>query len=98
VGTSYVRIVTAVQWAYVMGFIFIGFLQAVKRPMYGFVESIVRKIILPLGVFYLLVRVWHVDLITFWWSSVVINIAVAIVTIFYGRHILHKITTKDGER
>ncbi len=96
VGTTYVRIATAVQWAYVMSFLFIGFLQAVKRPLYGFVESIVRKIILPLGVFYLMVRVWNVDLVTFWWSSVVINIAVAIVTICYGRHILHKITTKGG--
>lgn len=97
VGTTYVRIVTAVQWAYVMSFIFIGFLQAVKRPLYGFLESIIRKIILPMLVFYLMVRVWNVDLVTFWWSSVVINIAVAIVTILYGRHILHKITAKGGK-
>lgn len=93
VGTTYVRVVTAVQWAYVMGFVFIGFLQAVKRPMYGFVESVVRKILLPLGVFYLMVRVWNVELVTFWWGSVAINITVAIITIFYGRHILHKVTT-----
>jgi putative MATE family efflux protein len=97
VGTTYVRIVATMQWAYVMSFVFIGFLQAVKRPMYGFVESIVRKIILPLGLFYLLVNVWDVNLTTFWWGSVGINIAVAIVTIFYGRHILHKVTSGEDE-
>jgi len=91
-GAKYTRMMTTVQWSYVMGFIFIGFLQAVKRPMYGLVESIVRKICLPLMVFYLMVRVWDVDLVTFWWSSVVINVAVVVLTIAYGRHILHKIT------
>lgn len=91
-GTSYVRIVSAVQWAYVMGFIFLGFLQAVKRPMYGFVESVVRKIIVPSIVFYVLVRVMDVGLTTFWWSSVVINITMAVVTILYGLHILRKVT------
>ena len=47
VGTKYVRIVTFIQWSYVSGFVYIGFLQALKRPMYGFVESFTRKIILP---------------------------------------------------
>lgn len=51
-GKNYVRIVTFIQWAYVSGFIYIGCLQALKRPMYGFVESVVRKIILPLPVCY----------------------------------------------
>ncbi len=92
VGTLYVRIVSVVQWAYVMGSIFIGFLQAVKRPMYGFVESAMRKILLPLGVYYLLVVMWEVDLLTFWWGSVVVNICVAIVTICYGWRVLARVT------
>ena len=91
-GAIYVRIVTAVQWAYVMGFVFLGFLQAVKLPMYGFYESVLRKIVLPIGVFYILVRVWDVGLETFWWSTVVINITVALVTIWYGRSVLRKLT------
>lgn len=88
VGIEYVRIVTFVQWAYVMGFVYIGFLQAVKRPMYGFIEAVIRKIILPLVVFYLVVHVLDLELAGFWWSSVVINIGVAIVTISYGRYVL----------
>jgi len=90
-GTIYVQIVATVQWAYVMGFIYLGFLQAVKRPMYGLFESIVRKIGLPLIVYYLMVRVWDADLNTFWWSSVVINICVALITITYGRRVLNKL-------
>ncbi len=97
VGSAYVRVVTAVQWAYVMGFVFIGFLQAVKRPMYGFIESIVRKIILPLVLFYFLVRVWKVDLEAFWWGSVAINVTVAIFTIFYARLVLREITDRGVE-
>ncbi len=94
-GSTYVRIVVFTQWAYVVGFIYIGFLQAVKRPMYGFVESIIRKIILPMSVFYLLVTIWKVELITFWWGMVAINIIMAVVTLVYGRSVLKKITDQE---
>lgn len=88
IGVNYVRIITFTQWAYVMSFIYIGFLQAVKRPMYGFAESVTRKVVLPLGVFYVVVHVFDVNLSGFWWSMVAINSAVAIVTIGYARHVL----------
>jgi putative MATE family efflux protein len=91
-GTTYVRIMTSIQWAYIMTFVYMGFLQAVKRPMYGFVESIVRKMILPLAVFYLAVRVMEVSLQSFWWSMAIINIAMTIVTIIYARSVLRKLT------
>ena len=91
-GARYVRIVTAVGWSYVMSFVFLVFLQAVKRPVYGFYESIFRKIIIPTGVFYFLVRVYDVGLNTFWWSSVVINILVALITFIYGWTLLKRLT------
>ena len=91
-GARYVRIVTAVGWSYVMSFVFLAFLQAVKRPVYGFYESIFRKIIIPTGVFYLLVRVYDVGLSTFWWSSVVINILIALITFIYGWTVLRRLT------
>lgn len=92
VGSTYVRIITVVQWAYVMGFIFIGFLQAVKRPMYGLIESVTRKVILPSILFYFIARVWQVELNTFWWSLVILNTSIAFITITYGRHVLKKMT------
>ncbi len=90
-GRDYVRIVTFIQWAYVAGFIYIGCLQALKRPMYGFVESVIRKIILPLAVFYAVVHVFDVGLTGFWWSMVVINAVMAVVTIIYVRSILKRL-------
>lgn len=92
VGTSFVRIMICTQWAYVMGFVYIGFLQAVKRPMYGFIESVIRKIVLPLCVFYILVELWKVELLSFWWSIVMINVGMALVTITYARFVMRKIT------
>ena len=91
-GTDYVRIVAFIQWAYVMTFIHIGFLQAVKRPMYGFVESIIRKVALPLVVFYVLVKVWDAELLDFWHGMVAINVAMTIVTIIYAQSVLRKLT------
>lgn len=90
-GTSYVRIMSLIQWAYVMTFIHIGFLQAVKRPMYGFVESVIRKIILPMAVFYVLVQVLDVSLANFWYGMVAINVAMTIVTILYAQSVLRKL-------
>ena len=94
IGKEYVRIVTFIQWAYVAGFIYIGCLQALKRPMYGFVESIVRKILLPLPIFYTVVVVLDVNLASFWWSSIAINAAMAVVTILYVRSILRRLPSK----
>ncbi len=92
VGTNYVQIMTFIQWAYVMTFIHTGFLQAVKRPMYGFVESIIRKLILPVGVFYTVVRIYEVELQAFWYSMVIINIAMTLVTITYAQGVLRRLT------
>ena len=90
-GTTYVRIMAMIQWAYVMTFVHTGFLQAVKRPMYGFVESVIRKIILPLGVFYIVVTLLEVHLNGFWFSMAAINVAMTIVTIIYAQSVLRKI-------
>ena len=93
VGANYTRIMAFIQWAYVMGFIFIGFLQAIKRPMYGFVEAVIRKIVLPIGVFYFAVKVLEVDLDGFWYSMVAINVTMTFVTMAYARSVLKKMTS-----
>lgn len=87
-GVEYTRIVAFIQWAYVMTFIHTGFLQAVKRPMYGFVEAVVRKLLLPIPIFYLLVRVYQVELNGFWYGMAAINIAMTLVTVGYAQWLL----------
>ena len=91
VGTKYVRIVTFIQWTYVSGFVYIGFLQALKRPMYGFVESFTRKVILPIIVFSLVVHVFELSLEGFWVAMCAINVFMAIITISYGQSVLRKL-------
>ncbi len=91
VGTKYVRIVAFIQWSYVSGFVYIGFLQALKRPMYGFIEAFTRKIILPGIIFPLVVHYFSVGLEGFWISMCAINAFMAIITISYGQHVLKKL-------
>ena len=90
-GTRYIQIMAFIQWSYVMTFTNTGFLQAIKRPGYGFVESVVRKIVLPIAIFYLLVSVREVSLETFWFGMVGINVIMALVTIAYGRWMLKRL-------
>lgn len=90
-GIKYVRIVSFIQWSYVSGFVYIGFLQALKRPIYGFIESFTRKIILPMIVFNIVIGVFEVSLEGFWISMCVINAFMAIITISYGQHVLGKL-------
>ncbi len=93
VGANYTRIMALIQWAYVMGFTYIGFLQAIKKPMYGFIEAVLRKVVLPLGIFYLAVNVFGFQLTGFWFSMVAINIVMTVVTITYARSVLNRITS-----
>lgn len=95
-GANYTRIMAFLQWAYVMGFIHIGFLQAIKRPMYGFAEAVIRKIVLPLGVFYFAVKILETSLNGFWFSMVAINIAMTLVTIAYAQRVLKKMTFRKS--
>ncbi|MEM7790954.1 MAG: MATE family efflux transporter [Verrucomicrobiota bacterium] len=92
-GARYVKIMAFIQWSYVMTFIYTGFLQAVKRPGYGLIESVIRKIILPMSVSYVLVSVMNVGLNSFWFGLVGINAMMAVVTILYGQWTLKKLVT-----
>ena len=90
VGTTYIQIMVFIQWAYVMTFLHTGYLQAVKRPMYGFVESVIRKIILPIVVFNSLVTVVGVTVVEFFYAMVAINVLMTVATIMYAQYILRR--------
>jgi len=90
IGTLYIRIMSLIQWAYVMNFIHIGFLQAVKRPLYGFAESVTRKILLPIAIFHPIAAILFVDLTVFWIAMVIINVTMTVITITYAQFVLHR--------
>lgn len=96
VGVEYIQIMAFIQWTYVVTFTCTGFLQAIKRPLYGFWESLVRKIILPCGLFFYLVHVLHHGYISLWWATVGINVGMTIITLLYVRNILQRLTDEGS--
>ena len=90
IGAYYIKVMALIQWAYVLTAIHVSFLQAVKRPMYGFVEAVARKIILPLGVFYTVVVTLSGSLEQFWYSLAAINVLMTVITVVYAQAVVRR--------
>ena len=91
-GVVCLRIIAPIQWSYIMSATHIAMLQALKRPSYGFVESVTRKIILPVPILWLLVISWQKDIEWIWYCNAAINILMTGITICYARFVLAKLT------
>ena len=92
IGVRYIHIITFVQWSYVMTSTHLAFLQAIKRPMYGFFQAILRKILLPLPLIYLLVIRWEYGIDAVWFSMAGTNVLMTLVTIVYAQRVLKNLT------
>ena len=92
IGVTCLRIFAFVQWAYVMTSTHIAMLQAIKRPMYGFFESVTRKIILPMPLLWLFIARWNQSVLWIWYTSATTTILMTVVTVGYARWVLKKKT------
>jgi len=90
IGVTCLRIFAFVQWSYVMTSTHIAMLQAIKRPMYGFFESITRKIILPMPLLWLFIAHWDKGLLWIWYTSAVTTLLMTVITVLYARSVLKK--------
>ena len=90
VGTTCLQIFAFVQWAYVMTATHLAMLQAIKRPTYGFFESITRKIILPVPLLLLFIIQWHKSVEWIWYTSALTTVFMTLVTVTYARSVLMK--------
>ena len=90
IGVTCLRIFAFVQWAYVMTSTHIAMLQAIKRPMYGFFESVTRKIILPMPLLWLFIAQWDKGLLWIWYTSASTTILMTVITVLYARSVLKK--------
>ena len=90
VGTTCLRIFAFVQWAYVMTSTHLAMLQAIKRPTYGFFESVTRKIILPVPLLFLFIIQWHKSVEWIWYTSASTTLIMTLVTILIARSVLKK--------
>ena len=88
VGVTCLRIFAFVQWAYVMTSTHNAMLQAIKRPMYGFFESVTRKIILPMPLLWLFIAQWEKSVLWIWYTSATTTVLMTLVTVAYARSVL----------
>ena len=96
-GVLCLNIIAPVQWSYVMTSTHLAMLQAMKRPMYGFFESISRKVLLPLPFFILCVWQLQLGVQSVWWSIAGTNVFATVVTLTYARYALNSIP-KTGSK
>ena len=87
-GTICLRVFAPIHWSYILTSTHIAMLQALKRPAYGFFESITRKIILPLPILWWLVVYLGKDIEWIWYCNAAVQILMTAVTVIYARRTL----------
>ena len=80
-----------IQWAYVLTSTHLAFLQAVKRPRYGFFESALRKVLLPAPLLWLFVSRLEYGVDSVWFTVAGANVFMTIVTVAYGQRVLRNL-------
>jgi putative MATE family efflux protein len=92
IGATYLRITAFVLYAYVILFVNVAALQGVRRPNYAIWIGLFRQLIAPVIVFYLLTDILGFGLAGIWWGILTITWTAAVITIFYARWMLSKVT------
>lgn len=82
-GVGYLRIEAFVLMAYVILYTCVAVLQGLKRPVFPLVIGLIRQIVLPVPVFYLLSVAFGWGIIGIWWGILVVTWGAAIVTLLY---------------
>jgi putative MATE family efflux protein len=90
IGVTYLRISVLTYFAYLILYITVSALQGLKQPMYAIWIGLYRQIILPLILFFVLVKIFTLGLVGVWWGIFFITWSAAIITIFYLRRVIKK--------
>ena len=94
IGVNCLRIIMLVQWSYVMTSTHLAMLQAIKRPRYGFFESVLRKVLLPLPFFWLFIWIYNYEIEVVWTIIAGTNVFMTVITIVYAQWVLKNIVGK----
>ena len=70
----------------------IAALQGMKKPNYAVLIGLFRQLVAPIVIFYMLIEIFSVGLTGIWWGILSITWAAAVITIFYARWKLNKVT------
>lgn len=96
-GTTYLRIDALAFFAYVVLFVSVASLQAVKKPMFPMYLGIARQLVLPASANYLLIVVFDLPMIWLFISIVTIVVLSAIFSHWYTWRQLRKLGSKSTE-
>lgn len=91
IGIGYIRIMALIQWSYVMTSTRLAMMQAIKRPLYGFFESVLRKVLLPLPLLWLFVLKFEFDVEWVWYSVAAANVLMTLITMVVAQSMLKRI-------
>ncbi len=91
IGTSYLRIAAFVFQAYVILYISTSSLQGMKRPLYAIWIGLYRQIAAPLLVFFLLVKVFSLGVVSVFFGIATINWSAALFTLWYAHHVIKRV-------
>lgn len=89
-GITYLWIMLTTEWSYVIGGIYIGALQAMKKPFLGFIAPLLRIVLGRLVFFSVCIYVLHLGLNSLWWSIVILNTIVTVFAIWYTRRAISR--------
>ena len=90
IGVSYLRIEAFVLIAYVILYTSVSALQGLKRPAFPLAIGLIRQIVLPLPVFYLLAVTLGWGLYGIWWGILLVTWCAACTALVYvGRTVTH---------
>ena len=92
-GVDYLRIAAITLCSYVILFQTVSLLQGLKRPLYAIIIGVYRQVLAPGIVFYLLAFHFGFKEYGIWWGIFLVTWSAAIITFFYGRRILNRITS-----
>ena len=91
IGVNCVRILALIQWCYLITSTHLAMLQAIKRPMYGFFESVTRKVVLPLPLLWMFVLQLDFSVDSVWWTIAGTSVLMTVVTLAYAQTVMGKL-------
>jgi len=92
IGAHYLKIASLITVAYAILFITVSALQGMKRPMYAVWIGIFRQLVAPAILFTLLVNYFNTGIDGIWWGVFAVTWTAAIVTVFYSRYVLSRLS------
>ena len=96
IGATYLRISLWLFWGFVALFVSVSALQGLKKPLFTLVIGLIRQIVLPISVFYILIEVMGVGLLGIWWGLFGIVWFSAVVTLGYVGMVFKRLPKNDG--